>query len=441
MCSLVHLQNMKKSIYNTCISVTPSSILLYNALTDKFIITNKEVFEGLGIETNNSSDSSLHLMLKEHGFIVEEDYDEVTDAVNLGKSFCDNKNGFHLIINPTLNCNFRCWYCYENHSHKAIMSHQTVSSVINFINRITNDNKVENLTISFFGGEPLLYYKDTVEPVIDALRLQKRTKPYLNISILFTSNGFLINDHIISHLLLDDEYKCFQITLDGNQEQHDQIRYSASGKGSYDRIVRNIHKLLALGIPVGLRLNYTKTNISSFKDVLDDFKDLNNEEMDLLKIDFQRVWQEKNLEQDDVELENTIEVFRNRFKNISSHYNHICNFRSPCYADLKNECVINYNGNVFRCTARDFDESKCLGQLLENGSIEWKEKDLYKKWIDTKFGNKKCLMCRIFPLCGGGCFQATKEKAKNDCLKGLSENEKDQLVLKRAYKAIINKKI
>ncbi|MCL1934639.1 MAG: hypothetical protein FWF53_12600 [Candidatus Azobacteroides sp.] len=37
-----------------------------------------------------------------------------------------------LIIMPTLNCNFSCWYCYETHT-KAMMSSDTVCNIIEYI--------------------------------------------------------------------------------------------------------------------------------------------------------------------------------------------------------------------------------------------------------------------------------------------------------------------
>lgn len=428
---------MKYSIYNTNISITPLSLLLYNAVTDKFIVIKKQALNNLKIDCPTGEESLLYRMLKENGFVVGDEANEKENVIQSGKSFCDNKDDYYLIVNPTLNCNFRCWYCYENHSSKAVMTKETLDRVVLFVKKIVREGKVNSLMISFFGGEPLLYYKKTIEPIIDTVRLELQHNPKLRISFHFTSNGYLVNDYVLGHLLKGDEKKSFQITLDGNRSYHDKIRFSASGKGTYERIIGNIKRLLSSGIFVGLRFNYTKENILSFKDVISDIKKFSQNELRLLNIDFQKVWQEKDVKPNDYEVENTIDSFRELFPQVISHYNHICNYRNPCYADLKNECVINYNGDVYKCTARDFNPGKRLGRLLENGDIEWFDTEIYNKRLNSKFSNKDCLSCKIFPLCGGGCSQNAVENVNSGCIKGLSEEEKDKIVLTRFYNNIV----
>lgn len=47
--------------------------------------------------------------------------------------------------------------------------------------------------------------------------------------------------------------------------------------------------------------------------------------------------------------------------------------RHSCYADKENEAVINYNGKVYKCNARDFKEDNCEGILDESGNIQWND--------------------------------------------------------------------
>lgn len=48
----------------------------------------------------------------------------------------------------------------------------------------------------------------------------------------------------------------WQITIDGNRMVHDQVRKTASGKGSYDKIVSGIRLLVANDMKVLVRFNY-----------------------------------------------------------------------------------------------------------------------------------------------------------------------------------------
>lgn len=316
------------------------------------------------------------------------------------------------------------------------MDGNVVANTIKFIEKIGNSSKIKHLELSFFGGEPLLYYTNTVCPIIDAARdvLQKNNKTY---SIHFTSNGYLVNDTVISHLTELDDDVTFQITLDGHREKHNKVRFSASGKGSYDRIIDNIKKLLSNRINVGLRINYTQENIDSIKLILDDLVTIPQEHHKYFNVDFQRVWQEKNVENDDKTLNETIDAFRKVFKNISNYYSHVDAFRHPCYADMTNECVINYNGDVFKCTARDFVPEKRLGVLDDNGDIKWNDTNFVENRLNRKFNKNICKTCRIFPLCGGGCAQNASESPDNVCTKCNGELEKDKIILFRFYNSVV----
>ncbi len=46
-------------------------------------------------------------------------------------------------------------------------------------------------------------------------------------------------------------------------------------------------------------------------------------------------------------------------------------FRNSCYADKINQMTVNYDGGVYKCTARDFNEKNRLGQLCDDGTVLW----------------------------------------------------------------------
>jgi len=95
-----------------------------------------------------------------------------------------------------------------------------------------------------------------------------------------------------------------------------------------------------------------------------------------------------------------------------------------CYADKWFQAVINYNGNVYKCTARDFDESNSCGYLQDNGVIKWYPEKIIERFSRASFENQICLKCKILPLCMGTCSQTMIEnqhqKSVKSCLKNLS---------------------
>ena len=104
---------------------------------------------------------------------------------------------------------------------------------------------------------------------------------------------------------------------------------------------------------------------------------------------------------------------------------------SPCYAESDYEVLVNYNGDLFRCSARDFTTNNRDGVLLPSGELKW---DQIKREMRRKsvLSSETCKSCRIAPLCGGGCSQIRIEHFGYDgCIYGYSDKEKDDLILSR----------
>lgn len=429
---------MKYSTYNSIIPLTHISAMLYNAVSDKFLVFRKELTPFLQQEPKEvlSINLDFYNQLQQGGFLIEDDVDEVEQMIKLGKERCTNSSEYNLIINPTMNCNFRCWYCYETHSPSAKMSKEIVLNVEKLLTHICKNNDIQKINLSFFGGEPLLYYNDTVRPIIDAIRANHLTNEF-DYQIHFTTNGFLLNDRVLEHLDQKDDRMSFQITLDGHREEHNKVRFSTTGNGSYDRIVTNIKKLLEHQIEVLLRINYTANNAHSIIRIIDDIKNISKECRNYLRIDFQKVWQDGTINHDDTALNEALTAFKEEFSIVADRYNGVDSLRFPCYGDLINQCIINYNGDIYKCTARDFIPSNRLGQLSAEGEIKWNDPAFLDRRLLDKLNKRICKRCRIFPLCGGGCVQTASEADKNLCIKCTSELEKDKIILSRFYNRVV----
>lgn len=244
-----------------------------------------------------------------------------------------------------------------------------------------------------------------------------------------TSNGSLFSKDIIDDL---SQYNIsgIQITLDGCREDHNKVRKSSKGQDSYNTIITNIKELLRNRIHVTLRINYTIRNIDKVLYIKDDFMDINDSMKSFLSINMQRIWQDKDSHPDSDfkdQMDNIVYGFRNAGFNIYYYVDDKITY--SCYADKMNEALINYNGDVFKCTARDFKSENRYGYLNNNGEIVWNTKllDDRKK---VRFKNKSCFNCRIAPMCSGGCSQVVVENRNKDyCVYGYSEQKKDGIIL------------
>lgn len=266
---------MKYSIYNNGIILSPLYGLLYNAYTNIYVllrINQYHIYSTHSSEQLKEQFPQLFKQLLKAGCIVEDDVNEIELLHERIKLVDNQSKSYILTINPTMNCNFNCWYCYENHLQHSKMSLDTLERTKKFITKKLSEHSWQMFHLGFFGGEPLLYYKDVVRPLIQHL-IQKCNVNNTSYSIGFTSNGYLLNDEIIKEMKTF-KVSSLQITLDGGKKAHNEVRYPFIGGDSYTKIVTNIKKLLQTGISVVLRINYTAANLSTITTIIDDFRTL-----------------------------------------------------------------------------------------------------------------------------------------------------------------------
>ncbi len=89
------------------------------------------------------------------------------------------------------------------------------------------------------------------------------------------------------------------------------------------------------------------------------------------------------------------------------------NVVESCYADKRHSVTINYNANIYKCTARDFTKENRAGYINSEGELVWEDNYLERR-MNSKFKNKPCQTCRILPLCGGSCSQHAMENEGRD---------------------------
>ncbi len=363
-------------------------------------------------------------ILKEKGFIIDSGLDEVETLLKRWRDIESSKKSYSIIVLPTLDCNCRCWYCYEQHNAGTNMTPQTVELIKKHIDLKTSDPELQHFHLSFFGGEPLMGFHTVVMPLLKYAKeiCQKRSIGY---DAHFTTNASLLTDKMISEMKDLNISIGFQITLDGNRKTHDSIRCTKTGKPTFDTIVANIHKLLRNGFRVSLRINYTTANIDTNYDIIDEFKDLSDGERGLLKVNFQQVWQDmSNVSKPFSKVEKVQSVFEKH--KLCTHTGLLKS--CSCYADCENSIVINYNGDIYKCTARDFLQKNREGVLCEDGHVAFNEK--YKKRMQVKHSIAVCKQCNVFPICAAMCSQHDLECANaTQCFLGLSETEKKAMTL------------
>lgn len=375
--------------------------------------------------------SELRQKFEKAEILTEDNFDAVDSLRKIIKNTDYNPLGFILHINPTLDCNFNCWYCYEKHKRGTRMDAGTLKATLAFIeNQMRQKPELRNFQVAFFGGEPLLGFDAVIRPIVDKLE-ELGTRYNISTSIQLTTNGLLASERVIKYFAKHPA--TFQITLDGHRSYHNKVRNSGAKNGSYDIILHNIQELALNGSHVIVRINYTAENYISVPDIIADLLRFPPQIRTNIIVDFQRVWQDEGkgpMENIKRTVLSCASKLREAGYVVSTHFCHSTSAQS-CYGDRLNYMLINYDGGVYLCTARDFTEENSAGALTADGTVVWKD-DAKQRRMDAKFSKAICHECRIAPICGGGCCQRAIERIDTEeCLYGYTEQDKDNIVTDR----------
>jgi len=388
---------------------------LYNSLSNSFAELNKETYFTLysyipGKE-NTLKDKELSKELCRMRAFVEDDTDEFLKLKYLASWRKFSKKQLQLTINPTLDCNFSCPYCFENSHPKSYMNDDVENDVVEFIKE---HKESKELSVSWFGGEPLLAFNRIISLTSKMLKLDMAYEARM------ITNGYLMDKKVIERLE-DLRIRSIQITIDGLQCIHDSRRYLKKGRGAtFNTIIENIRLLLTTcpTIHLNIRMNIDKTNAKDFIDAYNffHFDDL------LSKASFTPAFV------DDIYGTNKC-IFNNReqFAYIKELFDKYGIVFSDFYPYLRTECsvrnfnsvVIGPDGELYKCWNDVGKKERIYGYL--NGTITNEKILLRYLEASDPYEDAKCKDCLLLPVCaGGGCpYQRIKrdyeDKTINIC--------------------------
>ena len=301
-----------------------------------------------------------------------------------------------LIIFPTEQCNFRCFYCYESFE-LGKMNTQTVEAILKLVK--TRASSLKQLNISWFGGEPLMA-KDIVLYLSE--EFQKLAKEFdFAYNGSMTTNGYYLDNKLLK-ILVDLGVTSYQITLDGTKESHDKIRVMKNQIGSFDTIWGNLLSFREIDsqFNIILRIHYTPSTIADIKNfapiLVDTFKNdnrfnlyfknvskLGSENDDILSTCTNNETQEYQME---------LGLLAKDFNVIETEPDYIC------YASEANSYMIRSDGSVGKCTVALKDDVNNIGRLKPNGELEL-DQDKFRLWsIGLQTEDADHLSCPYYNL-------------------------------------------
>ncbi|HEL0246542.1 TPA: radical SAM protein [Streptococcus equi subsp. zooepidemicus] len=308
-----------------------------------------------------------------------------------------------IIILAHGDCNFRCKYCYEKFINRTITSQK--SGILAFVKKKLSEHHFKDLHVSWFGGEPLLGYKDILDISRELIAIAEQVGICYHSDI--TTNGYLLSRTVLTRLITECYVQYYQVTVDGAKEGHDNQRVLKNGYGSYERIIKNLNdaRALDLNFKVLIRLNVSKENYKHIDKFL-------IEDAQLFKGDkrFQLLFRNVgDWRCGDRTAEYKVTLFDEDVSFILSKraiylgfslYDEFM-FRSnyySCYAQKPHSYTIDTKGNLLKCTVALYEKENNIGEL---GNPQLNEQH-HKLWVNSYRFPPKCLNCQLLLICKGG---------------------------------------
>lgn len=172
-----------------------------------------------------------------------------------------SNKSLNLILFMTEQCNFRCVYCYEDFKLGNIRK-SVLDGVKNLIRIRSKD--IENLSLSFFGGEPLMNKAGMLD--ISGWAKEFCETNGINYESHITTNAYSLDVKTFDKLI-ECGVNSYQITVDGEKAYHDETRPTINGKPTFDKIMGNLQMMVRSTHDFGcaIRLNVADSNFQAVK--------------------------------------------------------------------------------------------------------------------------------------------------------------------------------
>ena len=279
---------------------------------------------------------------------------------------------FHLILMSTEACNFRCVYCYEDFRYKR-MEPWVVTGVKGLLSRRAPD--LEALTISWFGGEPLLA-ADVVEEVMRHVRALIEAHGTIRLASDMTTNGYLLDPPMLRRMIglgVSD----YQITIDGPREWHDRRRITIGGRGTFDRIWGNLLAMRTVAEPfrIQVRVHADRENVGLLPGFLPAYRDAfgADDRFALFIRGLSRLGGPNDpalavFEREEGDRE--IGGLRDLARGLGLKLAETTGDDPVCYAARANSFLVRANGRLNKCTVALEHPANQVGCIREDGTVE-----------------------------------------------------------------------
>lgn len=398
---------LRASCYNFFYSLAADGAVLFNSRTGAAMAADETTARAIvallqSPEREHQAGSNLQRLkekLEREEFLVPESLNERNDVVRRRRARQHQVEGLNLTIAVTLACNFRCVYCYEDHP-VAHMGRATAEALLRFAaERLPPET---SLYVTWFGGEPLLNV-----PIIEFLSQEFRKlceEKHCAYDCYMITNGYRLTAPM-ARRLAKLGIRDFQVTLDGEREEHDRQRPLAGGRGTFDVVMRNLQAIAKEVSSIAVRINLMRGNIDSAARLIGRLKAM-QAEAPALAISLGHIDNSTPHCGTGVEALLTGVEFADCEATLLDGAGEDRNekvtlptpFDTVCSASRLNMYVVAPDGALFKCW-------NSLGRREDAvGHIEGSVQEDISAWVRFQpEEDAQCRDCKLLPICQGGC--------------------------------------
>ncbi len=393
-----------------------SNVILFNTSTMSLLSVDRDFYIELKrldpgqIEEfcSKSGCSYVFENLVEEEFLLPETVDEEKEYVKSVRRQIQEHDTLAVHFLPTLGCNFRCPYCYQDGiSRTAKMTCADVDKITSKIEEYIKDNPmVRYLTITLHGGKPTCNW-DIVPYAMEQFNtIADRNGVVLRTGIV--SNGYLLSPEK-ANLLSKYNWHRFQVTIDGPPEVHNTRRRLPNGQDTFTPIINNIKYILNQNLlpAVDVRINFDKSNFESISSLIDYMAREFDPQRILLSFGYISQTVEGNachdyIQDEQIQYEDFYEKYLQLFLHAYAKgfpFDDAFLFGGLCMSKLRNSFAFSPDGAIYKCLSMVGREDGKVSSWRTQCDLEaipsLMDYDLLHECFEEK--------CPLIPMCNADC--------------------------------------
>ena len=340
------------------------------------------------------------------GFFVDDQKDEVAELLQISTYARENLTSRSYTIAPTLSCNFRCPYCFEDGHRYNTMTDAVIDKTIAFIN---NDvQEAEAVSIAWYGGEPLLC-PEIIQRITENIHVKDG-----GFTASVITNGYFL-DRKMAEFLQRQKVGYAQVTVDGPPDIHNARRRLPNGQDTFHRILSNVAEANDY-LKINLRVNVDASNrdrIDDIFDFLDNYGLRGKVQLYLAAVENIHGSCNNGTCLEDHEFSAFEASFYER--NVDRGYSFIylpCFNPTICGAVTKTMCIIDPIGDLYKCWNEIGMHTRSYGSIFGGNN-----RSNIDQWNNYQVASyEECRECAFLPVCMGGCPYRSISGGSKQCI-------------------------